>query len=119
MGSGLTGSLFHGGDPSSNRSPGKVFSLRIVRGYLVLVFRRINFRLRARRVSIPAGCSAARVALVVCACLGAMESAPARAGDPPATLPERKTIVVLGDSLAAGYGLDSDEAFPGLLQKKI
>jgi acyl-CoA thioesterase-1 len=61
----------------------------------------------------------ARTALIVCACLGAMESAPARAGDPAATLPERGAIVVLGDSLAAGYGLDSDEAFPGLLQKKI
>lgn len=33
--------------------------------------------------------------------------------------PERKTIVVLGDSLAAGYGLDPSEAFPALLQKDI
>jgi acyl-CoA thioesterase-1 len=33
--------------------------------------------------------------------------------------PERKTVVVLGDSLAAGYGLDPSEAFPALLQKKI
>ena len=32
---------------------------------------------------------------------------------------ERKTIVVLGDSLAAGYGLDPSEAFPALLQKKV
>lgn len=32
---------------------------------------------------------------------------------------ERKTIVVLGDSLAAGYGLDLTEAFPSLLQKKV
>lgn len=31
----------------------------------------------------------------------------------------RKTIVVLGDSLAAGYGLDPSEAFPALLQDKI
>ena len=30
-----------------------------------------------------------------------------------------KTIVVLGDSLAAGYGLDRTEAFPALLQGKI
>ena len=30
-----------------------------------------------------------------------------------------KTIVVLGDSLAAGYGLDRTEAFPALLQRKI
>ena len=33
--------------------------------------------------------------------------------------PERQTIVVLGDSLAAGYGVDLSEAFPALLQKKI
>jgi acyl-CoA thioesterase I len=32
---------------------------------------------------------------------------------------ERKTVVVLGDSLAAGYGLDSSEAFPARLQKLI
>ena len=32
---------------------------------------------------------------------------------------ERQTIVVLGDSLAAGFGLDLSEAFPALLQKKI
>src|SRR5688572_28274199 len=30
-----------------------------------------------------------------------------------------KNIVVLGDSLAAGYGLDPSLAFPALLQKKI
>ena len=30
-----------------------------------------------------------------------------------------RSIVVLGDSLAAGYGLDLSEAFPALLQKKI
>ncbi|MGD0813166.1 MAG: arylesterase [Verrucomicrobiota bacterium] len=30
-----------------------------------------------------------------------------------------KTILVLGDSLAAGYGVDPDQAWPALLQKKI
>jgi acyl-CoA thioesterase-1 len=30
-----------------------------------------------------------------------------------------KNVVVLGDSLAAGYGLDPTHAFPALLQKKI
>lgn len=30
-----------------------------------------------------------------------------------------KTVVVLGDSLAAGWGLDPFESFPALLQKKI
>lgn len=32
---------------------------------------------------------------------------------------ERKRIVVLGDSLAAGYGLDAASAFPAVLQKKV
>jgi len=39
--------------------------------------------------------------------------------DPATNAPGRKTIVVLGDSLAAGYGLDPSEAFPALLQAKI
>ncbi len=32
---------------------------------------------------------------------------------------EPKTIVVLGDSIAAGYGVDPGQAFPSLLQKKV
>jgi len=32
---------------------------------------------------------------------------------------DRPSIVVLGDSLAAGYGLDLTEAFPALVQKKV
>lgn len=31
----------------------------------------------------------------------------------------RKTIVILGDSIAAGYGVEASEAFPGLLQQRI
>ena len=30
-----------------------------------------------------------------------------------------KKILVLGDSLTAGYGLPADKAFPALLQKKL
>ena len=30
-----------------------------------------------------------------------------------------KRIVILGDSITAGYGLDPKEAYPALLQKKI
>lgn len=33
--------------------------------------------------------------------------------------PGKKRIVVLGDSITAGYGLDPQEAYPALLQKKI
>ncbi len=43
----------------------------------------------------------------------------ARAGEPARTDQPRRTIVVLGDSLAAGLGLDPSEAFPALLQKMI
>lgn len=32
---------------------------------------------------------------------------------------ERRAILILGDSLAAGAGVDPDEAFPALLQKKV
>ena len=32
---------------------------------------------------------------------------------------ERQTILFLGDSLTAGYGLDKDRAFPALVQAKI
>jgi acyl-CoA thioesterase-1 len=32
---------------------------------------------------------------------------------------DRPTILILGDSLAAGFGLDPSEAFPSLLQKKV
>src|SRR5688500_1212359 len=32
---------------------------------------------------------------------------------------EPNTILVLGDSIAAGYGLDEEEAFPALLREKI
>ena len=37
----------------------------------------------------------------------------------PMRAAEAKTILVLGDSIAAGYGLDQEEAFPALLQEKI
>ncbi|HET7536599.1 MAG TPA: arylesterase [Candidatus Didemnitutus sp.] len=32
---------------------------------------------------------------------------------------ENKTILFYGDSITAGYGLDPDEAYPALIQKKI
>src|SRR3569833_51452 len=31
----------------------------------------------------------------------------------------KKTVLVLGDSISAGYGLDPDEAYPALLERKI
>ena len=32
---------------------------------------------------------------------------------------ERKTVVVLGDSIAAGYGVEAAESFPEVLQKRV
>jgi len=58
-------------------------------------------------------------ALLTCwlACwLGATTASLAEDSSQPAP---RKTVLVLGDSLAAGYGLEPDEAFPALLQHKI
>lgn len=41
------------------------------------------------------------------------------AQDAPNANGAKKRIVVLGDSITAGYGLDPQEAYPALLQKKI
>ncbi len=38
---------------------------------------------------------------------------------PAADTAAPKTVLILGDSLAAGYGITREEAFPALLQKKI
>ena len=37
----------------------------------------------------------------------------------PQTKSEEKTILFFGNSLTAGYGLEPDKAFPGLLQQRI
>jgi hypothetical protein len=41
------------------------------------------------------------------------------AAAPSASSATRKTVVVLGDSIAAGYGVDPAEAYPALLREKI
>ena len=33
--------------------------------------------------------------------------------------PARQRIIILGDSITAGYGVDAAEAYPSLLQQKI
>ncbi len=38
---------------------------------------------------------------------------------PAAEPPRRRTIVFLGDSLTAGYGLDLSEAYPALIKRKL
>lgn len=54
--------------------------------------------------------------IILACCLGATTLV--HAGDSSEPVP-RKTVLILGDSLAAGYGLEPDEAFPALLQGKI
>jgi acyl-CoA thioesterase-1 len=41
------------------------------------------------------------------------------AAAPQASAAERKTVVILGDSLTAGYGVERERAYPALLQEKI
>ena len=38
---------------------------------------------------------------------------------PAAAAPDAPAVVFLGDSLTAGYGLDPDQAYPALIQRKI
>ncbi|MDB6018636.1 MAG: arylesterase [Pedosphaera sp.] len=72
------------------------------------------------RVSCYIGVMLCRVAwLLICVMIGLSVPVTARASDAAGPEPKRRTVVVLGDSLAAGYGLDPSEAFPALLQKKI
>ncbi|MGH7629340.1 MAG: arylesterase [Gemmatimonadales bacterium] len=55
---------------------------------------------------------------LLAACDQPSDAAPARA-QPAAGSSERATIVFIGTSLTAGYGLDPDAAFPALIQRKI
>lgn len=57
--------------------------------------------------------------LALWAVLTLVMSPAARASDSVAPPPPRKTIVVLGDSLAAGLGVEPSQAYPALLQDKI
>ena len=43
---------------------------------------------------------------------------PAQTAKPAPAAPERKVVVILGDSLAAGLGVEPGQAFPALLQEK-
>ena len=74
-------------------------------------------RLSQRLFAAPPGC-AILVALVFgLEAVASAQSVPAP--NSSALAPERKNIVVLGDSLAAGYGIDPAQAYPARLQRKI
>ena len=62
------------------------------------------------------------VALWVALCLELLSwrvSAAETASNASGTLPADKSLVVLGDSLSAGFGVDLSEAWPARIQKKI
>ena len=62
------------------------------------------------------------IALWVALCLGLLSwrmSAAETASNASGTLPADKSLVVLGDSLSAGFGVDLSEAWPARIQKKI
>ncbi len=52
------------------------------------------------------------------ACDQPREDAPANPA-PPARTSERPAVMFLGTSLTAGFGIDPDQAYPALIQKKI
>ncbi len=60
----------------------------------------------------------ARTALLA-ACLPLAGVLLAKDGVAPTSITNRPAILVLGDSLSAGLGVDPGEAYPALLQKKI
>jgi len=62
------------------------------------------------------------IALWVTLCLGLLSwrgSAAETASNSSGTLPADKILVVLGDSLSAGFGVDLSEAWPARIQEKI
>lgn len=59
------------------------------------------------------------VMAVVLAVIGLADVKAANAAEKGAGSTDKKTIMILGDSLAAGAGVDPSEAFPALLQKKV
>jgi len=77
----------------------------------------VKMKVSAKVFNLNQSCIAISILLAFSVAL----AQPPAASPPPSlgTKAERKTIVVFGDSLAAGFGLDLSEAFPALLQSKI
>jgi len=76
--------------------------------------KRQQYRARRMRAAFVA-------AALLCGGCDADAPAPTAAGSVSEAAPtdERPAVVFLGDSLAAGYGLPADEAFPALIQERI
>ncbi len=59
------------------------------------------------------------LALIFCVACNSQAKAPAADAGPGAPAAAPPTIVFLGDSLTAGYGLSEEEAVPAVIQRKI
>ena len=57
--------------------------------------------------------------VVSCFLAAILKAAPLAFASDTAAATATKTVVVLGDSLAAGLGVEPQEAFPALLQQKV
>src|SRR5580765_532092 len=66
-----------------------------------------------------AGCGSVSDRPPVDAAAGAQAPPPQATATPPAKAAARPRIVALGDSLTAGLGLNPEEAYPALLQKRL
>jgi acyl-CoA thioesterase-1 len=66
-----------------------------------------------------AGCGSVSDRPPVDAAAGAQAPLPQATATPPAKAAARPRIVALGDSLTAGLGLNPEEAYPALLQKRL
>lgn len=70
--------------------------------------------LRELETRVRALCVAARWFLILALGLACTSDALLAGDEPP-----RRRIVILGDSLTAGFGVDPSEAYPALVQKRI
>lgn len=71
-------------------------------------------RLREKEIGVRALCVHPLRFLILALCLTCFLHSPLAGDEPP-----RKRVVILGDSLTAGFGVDPSEAYPALVQKKI
>ena len=65
------------------------------------------------------GCREARRPELVSQTTGAPAAAPADPAAAAPAAPSRPRVVVLGDSIAAGLGIQTDQAFPAIVQRRI
>jgi len=59
------------------------------------------------------------IMFIICWLLAACHQEPDKKSDTEEPRGEMKTIVAVGDSLTAGYGLDESSGYPALLEKKL